>query len=145
MDMTRVELILILGLGAFALRALPQMLFMGRSFPERWDRLLRYLSYALLCSLISTTLFMTGARFDVELAPHRLAALLAAIMIAHWTRSAVTGMLAGTALVWVLSWMRKKATSAGSNRAIGVLFCIAATIDRTEIAVLLMRHRQKLV
>jgi branched-subunit amino acid transport protein len=106
MDMTRVELILILGLGAFALRALPQMFFMGRSFPERWDRLLRYLSYALLCGLISTTLFMKGARLEVELMPQRLAALLAAIMIAYWTRSAVIGMLAGTALVWVLSSVR---------------------------------------
>jgi branched-subunit amino acid transport protein len=103
MEMTRVELILILGLGAFALRALPQLLFMGRSFPERWDRLLRYLSYALLCSLISTTLFMKGAHFEAELASQRLAALAAVIMIAYWTRSAATGMLAGTVLVWILS------------------------------------------
>jgi branched-subunit amino acid transport protein len=106
MEMTRIELILLLGLGAFALRALPQLLFTERSFPERWDRLLRYLSYALLCSLISTTLFMNGGRFEAGLAPQRLASLFAAIMVAHWTRSAVTGMLAGTALVWVLSWVR---------------------------------------
>ena len=49
MALSRVELILILGLSALVLRALPQLFLVGKSFPETWDRLLRYLSYALLC------------------------------------------------------------------------------------------------
>ncbi|MGH7811026.1 MAG: AzlD domain-containing protein, partial [Candidatus Binatia bacterium] len=48
MALSRIELILLLGLSAFALRALPQFFLVGKNFPETWDRLLRYLSYALL-------------------------------------------------------------------------------------------------
>ena len=106
MEITRIEIILMLGLSAFILRVLPQLFFVGGNFPERWDRLLRYLSYAFLCSIISTTLFMKGARFEADATPQRLAALLVVIVIARWTRSAVTGMLTGTVLVLVLSWMR---------------------------------------
>jgi len=104
--LSRIELILILGLSALVLRALPQLFLVGKSFPEIWDRLLRYLSYALLCGLISITLFMSGARFELQAAPYRGIALAVTIAIAYKTKSAVTGMLVGTALVLVFSWMR---------------------------------------
>ena len=104
--LSRIELILILGLSALVLRALPQWFLVGKSFPEIWDRLLRYLSYALLCGLISITLFMSGARFELHAAPYRGIALAVTIAIAYKTKSAVTGMLVGTALILVFSWMR---------------------------------------
>jgi len=104
--LSRIELILILGLSALVLRALPQLFLVGKSFPGTWDRLLRYLSYALLCGLISITLFMSGARFEAQAAPHRGLALAITIAIAYKTKSAVTGMLVGTVLVLVFSWMR---------------------------------------
>ena len=103
---SRIELIFILGLSALVLRALPQLFLVGKSFPETWDRLLRYLSYALLCGLISITLFMSGARFEAQAAPYRGVALAATIAVAYKTKSAVTGMLVGTVLVLVLSWLR---------------------------------------
>jgi len=106
MAFSRIELILILGLSAFALRALPQMFLVGKSFPETWDRLLRYLSYALLCGLISITLFMSGAGFQAQAAPYRGIALAVTIAIAYKTKSAVTGMLVGTVLVLIFSWLR---------------------------------------
>jgi branched-subunit amino acid transport protein len=106
MAFSRVELILILGLSALVLRALPQMFLVGKSFPETWDRLLRYISYALLCALISITLFMSGARFEMQAAPYRGIALAVTILIAYKTKSAVTGMLVGTALVLLFSWLR---------------------------------------
>ena len=106
MDISRVEIILIMGLMAFAVRGLPHMLFLGQKFPPAWDRFLRYLSYALICSIIATTLFMSGARFEAQAAPYRAVALSAAIVIAHQTRSPVTGMLIGTVLVTLLSWLR---------------------------------------
>jgi len=105
MAFSRVELILLLGFSALVLRALPQLFLVGKNFPETWDRLLRYLSYALLCGLISITLFMSGARFETEAAPHRGVALAVTIAVAYKTRSAVTGMLVGVVLVLVLSWM----------------------------------------
>jgi len=105
MEITRIEIILILGLSAFTLRALPQLFFAGDNFPERWDRFLRYLSYAFLCSIVSTTLFVTKARFDSDAALYRGIALFATVVIARHTKSAVIGMLAGMALVLLLSWL----------------------------------------
>ena len=111
MAFSRIELILILGFSALVLRALPQMFLVGKSrgeifFAPTWDRLLRYLSYALLCGLISITLFMTGARFEAQAAPYRGIALAVTIAIAHKTKSAVTGMLVGMVLVLIFSWVR---------------------------------------
>ena len=59
-----------------------------------------------LCSIISTTLFMKGARFEADAAPYRALALIVAIVIARRSKSAVTGMLVGMVLVLALSWMR---------------------------------------
>jgi branched-subunit amino acid transport protein len=104
--MNRVEIILIMSLMAFAVRALPQLFFVGQKFPEAWDRLLRYLSYAFICSIVSITLFMSGARFDAAAAPYRGLALAATILIAHKTKSPVTGMFIGALLVLVASRLR---------------------------------------
>jgi branched-subunit amino acid transport protein len=103
MALSRVDLILLLGLSALLLRAVPQLFLVGKSFPENWDRLLRYLSYALLCGLISITLFMSGARFDAQFAPQRGIALALTVVIAYKTKSAVAGMLIGLGLVLLLS------------------------------------------
>lgn len=104
MEITRNQIILIMGLMAFAMRALPQLFFAGHKFPEAWDRWLRYVSYGLICSIISVTLFMSGARLETGAAPRRALALTVAIVIAHKTKSAVTGMIAGALLVLALSW-----------------------------------------
>ena len=106
MDAARFEIIFTMGLMAFALRALPQLFFVGRNFPEAWDRFLRYLSYAFISSIIGTTLFMTGTRFDAHAAPDRAAALLVTIVVAHRTHSALKGMLSGALLVSILSYFR---------------------------------------
>lgn len=106
MAFSRLELIFILGASALLLRALPQLFVVGKSFPETWDRLLRYLSYALLCGLISITLFMSGARFESDKASYRSIGLAVTIAIAYKTKSAVTGMLVGMVLVLLFSWMK---------------------------------------
>ena len=72
MELTRGEIILILGLTALAFRIVPQLYFVGQKFPETWDRLLRYVSYALLCGIISTTLFMKGASLNRIVRPTEL-------------------------------------------------------------------------
>ena len=105
MAMSRVQIILIMGLMAFAVRALPQLLFVGQEFPASWDRLLRYLSYAFICSIISVTLFMTDGKFEAHPAPFRGIALAVSIGVAYWTRSAVGGMIVGMMFVLVLSWL----------------------------------------
>lgn len=103
MEITRLQIILIIGLMAFAVRAVPQLFFVGQEFPESWDRWLRYLSYAFICSIIAVTLFLSGGELEGAAAPHRALALACAVAIAHRTKSAVTGMIAGAALVLILS------------------------------------------
>lgn len=105
MDATRVGIILIMGLMAYAVRVAPQIFFVDRKFPEAWNRYLRYLSYALICSIIAITLFTAGGRFESHAAPHRAAALAVAIVVAHRTKSALAGMVIGTLAVMVLSWL----------------------------------------
>ena len=90
---------------AFAVRAVPQIFFVGEKFPERWDRWLRYLSYAFICSIISITLFISGGRFESAAAPRRLMALVVTILVAYETRSAVTGMITGVVVILILSWL----------------------------------------
>jgi branched-subunit amino acid transport protein len=106
MFLSRNQIILILGFSALLLRAVPLLFVAGKKFPETWDRLLRYLSYSLLCGLISITLFMSGARFDAAAAPYRGVALAVTLAIAYKTKSAVTGMLVGVVLVLLFSWIR---------------------------------------
>jgi branched-subunit amino acid transport protein len=106
MEISRIQIILIMGLMAFVVRALPQLFLVGGKFPESLDRYLRYVSYAFICSIISITLFMSGARFEAHAAPWRGLALVVAVFIAHKTKSAVTGMLAGAILLLVMSSLR---------------------------------------
>ena len=103
MEITRLQIIFIIGLMAFTVRALPQLFFVGEKFPEAWDRWLRYISYAFICSIISVTLFMSGARLETAAAPRRAVAMAFAIVIAYKTKSAVTGMIAGAVLVLILA------------------------------------------
>ena len=103
--MSRIGIILIMGLMAYTVRALPQVIFVGRKFPESLDRLLRYLSYAFICSIIAVTLFMTGGKFELHLAPSRALALALTVAVAYITGSAVSGMLGGMLLVLILSWL----------------------------------------
>lgn len=106
MDESRLTIIFIMGLLAYATRVLPQLLFFGRQFPEPLDRYLRYISYAFICSIVATTLFLTNARFDSGPAPYRAAALIATIVSARFTKSAVGGMFIGTILNLLFSWFR---------------------------------------
>jgi branched-subunit amino acid transport protein len=92
-----------MGLMAFAVRAAPQLFFIGSKFSEAWDRLFRYLSYAFICSIVAVTLFLTGAQFDAHAAPYRALALAVTIGIARKTKSAVTGMIIGTIVVLLLA------------------------------------------
>jgi branched-subunit amino acid transport protein len=103
MEITRLQIIFIIGLMAFLVRSAPQLFFVGKTFPASWDHWLRYVSYALICSIIAVTLFFSGGRLESAAAPFRGIALVLTVLIAHKTKSAVTGMIAGAILVLVLS------------------------------------------
>jgi uncharacterized protein (TIGR03382 family) len=107
MEISRIEIIFIMGLMAFAVRALPQILFLGERFAEPVDRWLRYVSYALICSIIAITLFLSGAQVESEAAPRRALALALTVVIAYKTKSAAGGMIVGALLLLVLSWLQR--------------------------------------
>ena len=104
MEITRLQIILIMGFMALAMRALPQLFLAGQQFPEAWDRWLRYVSYGLISSIISVTLFVSGSPVETSAALRRALALLVAVMIARATGSAVTGMLIGALLTLLIGW-----------------------------------------
>src|SRR5262245_25115592 len=106
MEISRSQIILIMGLMAFAVRALPQVFFVGKKFPEPLDRWLRYISYAFISSIISVTLFLSGASLEAEAVPRRAIALGLAVLVAHKTKSAAGGMICGVLLLLILSWLR---------------------------------------
>jgi branched-subunit amino acid transport protein len=105
MDPARIAIIVGMGIVTFLIRAVPQFFFAGRSFPEGFERYLRYLSYALIASIISTHLFLAGARFETAAAPHRALALAIAVLVASWTGRPLLGMLFGAVLAQALPWI----------------------------------------
>jgi branched-subunit amino acid transport protein len=106
MDGKRVLIIIGMGLVTYLSRLAPHLLMPGKGFSKAADRYLRYLSYSLVVSVISVNLFLSGARFETDAAPRRSLALVVAIIAALITKSSLVGILAGTALVLVLSWLR---------------------------------------
>ena len=106
MEPTRIAVIVGMGLVTYLIRVAPQVLFVGQRFPEMFDRYLRFLAYALIASIISTSLFLSGPRFDATAAPSRALALGAAILAAAWSRRPALGMLTGTLVALLLSWLR---------------------------------------
>ena len=104
MGATSVAIIVGMALVSYALRLAPQVLLIGWKFPDSVDRYLRYLAYALVVSIISTSLFVAAGRFAGAAAPRRALALAIAIIVAAVTRSTLAGMLTGTGVALLLSW-----------------------------------------
>ncbi len=100
----RLTIVAAMAVLSYALRAGPQLLLTGWSFPESWDRYLRLLAYALVAGIVSVALYLSGGLFDASAAPRRTLALGVAVLVTVKTRSAVTGMIVGTAVVLLLSW-----------------------------------------
>lgn len=106
MDGTRLTIIFVIGLLTYAMRVVPQLLLVGQQFSEAADRYLRYLSYALICAIVSNVLFMAGNRWDTDATPHRAIALAITILVAHRTKNASLGMSAGLVFILAFLWLR---------------------------------------
>ena len=92
----RLAIIVGMAIMTYLIRVVPQVFFVGISCPEGLDRYLRYLAYALIAGIISTSLFLSGSHFEAAVAPQRALALLAAVIVASWSGKALLGMLVGT-------------------------------------------------
>lgn len=105
MDPARTAIIVGMGLVSYVIRALPQLFLGGQSFPQAFERYLRYASYALIASIVSTSLFLAGPRFEAAAAPHRALALTVAVLVASWSGKPLLGMVVGTLLAQTLPWL----------------------------------------
>ncbi len=105
MDTTRVLTIVGMGLVTYLIRVLPQLTLASGRVPAYLDSYLRYLAYALMASLIATSLFFAGAKLEIGAAPVRGAALLGAVAAAYWSRSAMLGWVLGLILAVLLPLM----------------------------------------
>lgn len=105
MDTTRILTIVGMGLATYLIRVLPQLYLGGGRFPAAFDRYLQYLAYAMMASIIAVSLFFTGAQIEIAAAPTRGIALLVAVLVAYWSRSALLGWALGLVLVVSLPWL----------------------------------------
>jgi len=92
-----------MALVTYLIRIIPPFFLVGRSFPESLERYLRYVAFALIASIISTSLFLTESRFEAEAAPGRAIALVAAVLVSFWSSKPLLGMLVGTLAVLALA------------------------------------------
>jgi branched-subunit amino acid transport protein len=104
MDRTRVAIIIGMGLVTYLIRVVPQLLLVGRTFPDAGERYLRYLAYAMIASVVATSLFLAGARFEAASAPPRAFALIVAVLLTAWTKNTLLGMITGTLVAIALTW-----------------------------------------
>ena len=105
MGPTRIAIIMGMGLVTYLIRAVPLLFFAGRSFPAAFERYLRFLSYALIASIVSTNLFLAGPRFEAAAAPHCALALGVAVLVAARTGQPLLGMVIGALLAQTLPWL----------------------------------------
>lgn len=91
-------MILVLGLGTYALRASFIMYFGTRAVPPLAERVLRLVPAAVLAALVAPAVFSVQAGPD----PLRLAAGAVAALVAWRTRSVGWTVLAGMGVLWIL-------------------------------------------
>ena len=96
--------IILLGLGSFALR----FLFLGfigdRRLPDWLMRHLRYTAVAIMPALVAPMLFISPASSE-GIDPIRLLAAGATFAVAYYTKKVLASMLAGIFVLYILSFL----------------------------------------
>lgn len=93
--------ILALAGGTFLLRSLPLWLH-GRTPAPRWlERLLRHVPAAALTALVVPASLYTRSNGAYEVAPARIVAAVAALIVAAKTRNVLWTLLTGMAVLWI--------------------------------------------
>lgn len=96
--------IILMGIGTFAIRFSFLGLAGGREFPEWVMRLLRYVPVAVMPGLVAPLVLWpdaTGGELDLP----RLGAALATLLIGAATRSVLGAIIGGMAALYILLWM----------------------------------------
>ncbi len=94
-------IIVVLTVGTFLLRSLPIWLYGRTPMPTWVERLLRYVPAAALTALVVPgSLYIKDAGI-YELAPARIVAALAALVVAVRTKNVIATMISGMVVLWV--------------------------------------------
>lgn len=94
-------IIIVLAVGTFLLRSLPIWLHGRTPMPSWIERLLRYVPAAALTALVVPGSLYIKADGAYELAPARIIAALAALLIAVRSKSVIATMVGGMVVLWV--------------------------------------------
>jgi len=93
--------ILALAAGTFLLRSLPLWLH-GRTPAPRWlERLLRHVPAAALTALVVPASLYTKSNGTYEIAPARIIAALAALLVATRFRNVIATLATGMIVLWI--------------------------------------------
>lgn len=94
--------ILLAGLGTFALRLSFIQLFSGARMPQRAERTMRFVPAAVLAALVLPALLLPGGVFDPIESPSRATAALVAAAVAHRTGNVPLTLCVGMGALWTL-------------------------------------------
>lgn len=97
-------MILLVGLGTFALRGSSILLSSKTKRPQWLERILRFVPAAVLAAIISSSLFI-GDDKSLHLGNHRLGASLLATFVALKTKSMLWTIISGMTALWLLSYI----------------------------------------
>jgi branched-subunit amino acid transport protein len=96
---------LLVAAGTLALRAVFILLAGRQDLPPRLLRTLSFVPAAVFCALVVATLHLERALVPGDPAPQRVAALLAAAVVAIRTRSILWTIVSGMCALWLLGWL----------------------------------------
>ena len=96
--------IFICGFLTFLMRFLPISEFMPKTMPQLWVDAMRFVPIAVLTAIITPAILIPEGQ-DIMLTGNiRIPTAIIAILIALWTRSVVTTLIAGMSCIWLLGW-----------------------------------------
>lgn len=98
-------LIILLALGTWAMRALPIMLHGKVAHPPWLERLLKHVPVAALTALVVPGALYLHVGDAYTIAPARLIASVAALLVALRTKNVLATLVAGMVVLWVAQWL----------------------------------------
>ena len=89
----------------FGIRYLPIALLRRRRLRPTLERFLRYLPIGILSSFVAQSVFLRAGVLNAGLSDYYLHGIIAALLLAAWTRSLAVVVFGGLALVGLLTFL----------------------------------------
>lgn len=89
----------------FGIRYLPMALLGGQRLRPMLERFLRHLPIGILAAFVAQSTFLRGGVLSTAMSDYYLHGLLAALLLAIWTRSLAAVVFGGLGLVGLLTFL----------------------------------------